>query len=107
MTGVRNNSDRRRFELAVEGDVAFVEYRLRPGVVSFPHTFTPSRLRGRGHAARVVQAALDWARAEGLRVEPQCWYVRDYIAAHPAYTDLLRDPAAAEGGSPSRKRGEP
>ena len=50
-------------------------------------------LHGRGDrpdsAAALVQAALAYARAQGLRVRPSCSYVRSYMRRHPETQDLL------------------
>jgi predicted GNAT family acetyltransferase len=63
-----------------EGEVR-LDYRpLTPGWVDFHHTFTPASLRGRGLAAQVVAAGLDWAHAEGLRVVASCSYVAAVLA---------------------------
>jgi predicted GNAT family acetyltransferase len=35
-----------------------------------------------------VRFALDDVRSTNRRVAPQCWYVADFIAAHPEYADL-------------------
>jgi len=47
---------RSRFELDVEGAVAFANYRLAPSTVIITHTETPPALRGRG-------IAWSWSRA--------------------------------------------
>lgn len=86
---VNHNQARRRFELAVDDQIVFTEYRLSPGTMTFYHTLTPPALRGRGLAAQVVQAALEFARAEGLKVVPLCWYVSGHINAHPEFRELL------------------
>lgn len=63
-----------------EGEVR-LDYRLlTPGWVDFHHTFTPVPMRGRGLAAEVVAAGLDWAEAEGLRVVASCSYVAAVVA---------------------------
>jgi predicted GNAT family acetyltransferase len=49
----------------------------------------PRALRGRGIAAQLVQAALDHARAHGLKVRPDCSYAETYIERHPDMQDLL------------------
>ncbi|WP_034471026.1 GNAT family N-acetyltransferase [Afipia sp. P52-10] len=85
---VQHDPSRHRFELAVDGETVFTEYRLTPGVITFLHTLTPPRLRGRGLAAIVVKAALDYARSEKLQVVPACWYVNEYIDTHPEFQDL-------------------
>ena len=86
---VVHNAAKHRFELDVGGEIVLAEYRLSPGVMTFFHTLTPPALRGRGLAARVVQAALEYARAEHLKVVPLCWYVSGHIGAHPEFRDLL------------------
>lgn len=53
------------------------------------HTFVHPALEGRGIAAQLVEPALAWARAEGLKVDPVCSYVRVYIKRHPQWEDLL------------------
>lgn len=63
-----------------EGEVR-LDYRLlTPGWVDFHHTFTPVALRGRGLAAEVVAAGLDWAAAQELRVVASCSYVAAVVA---------------------------
>lgn len=39
------------------------------------HTYVPPRLRGRGQAAALCDAAYAYAHAEGLQVRPTCAYV--------------------------------
>ncbi len=86
---VIHNAVKQRFELDVEGQTVFTEYRMSGRVMTFFHTLTPPALRGRGLAARVVQAALEFARAERLKVVPLCWYVNGHITAHPEFRELL------------------
>lgn len=87
-SAVRHDVAQNRFALDLDGETVFTEYRLTPGVITFFHTLTPSKLRGRGLAGTVVKAALDFARAENLKVVPQCWYVGQYMDTHPEYQDL-------------------
>jgi predicted GNAT family acetyltransferase len=89
MTHVNNNKLLGRFELLVDGQTAFANYRLAPGVVIITHTETPPALRGRGIAAIVVKGALDQIRADGLKVVAGCGYVIDYLAKHPEFSDLV------------------
>ena len=57
-------------------------------VAEFHHTLVYPPYRGRGHAERLVRAALDDARARGWRVHPTCWYVDQFMIDHPDYADL-------------------
>jgi hypothetical protein len=87
--GVRDNKSQHRFELDVEGSVAFANYRLAPGSVIITHTETPPALRGRGIASKLVQGALEMIRADGLKVVAGCGFVVDYLQKHPEFADLV------------------
>jgi uncharacterized protein len=86
---VRDNKSRQRFELDVEGTMAFANYRLAPGNVIITHTETPPALRGRGIASELVEGALEMIRADGLKVVAGCGFVVDYLEKHPEYSDLI------------------
>jgi predicted GNAT family acetyltransferase len=88
MTPVRDNKSLGRFELDVEGAVAFANYRLAPGAVVITHTETPRPLRGRGIASQLVQGALQLIRADGMKVIAGCGFVVDYLNKHPEFADL-------------------
>ena len=88
MSSVRDNPTLSRFELTAEGATALAYYRLADGVLTFTHTEVPPQFRQRGIASRLVQGALETARARGLKVVPRCWFVADYMARHPEFGDL-------------------
>lgn len=85
---VRNNKALSRFELEIDGGVAFANYRSAPGVVIITHTETPIELRGRGIASQLVQGALELIRADRQKVVAGCGFVVDYLELHPEFTDL-------------------
>jgi uncharacterized protein len=86
---VRDNKALGRFELDVEGAVAFANYRLAPGAVIITHTETPRALRDRGIASELVQGALQLIRADGSKVIAGCGFVVDYLRKHPEFADLV------------------
>jgi predicted GNAT family acetyltransferase len=86
---VTHRPEASRFEIEVDGQVAVCAYRRVDGTLLLTHTEVPHAAQGQGHAAVLVQATLDWARAEGLRVRPLCSYVAAYMRRHPQTRDLL------------------
>lgn len=82
--------ERSRYE-ATSGDdlVGLLDYRRQGDTIVYTHAETDPVHRGKGIAGQVVQRALVDARALGLRVVPQCPYVRDWITLHPEHQDLL------------------
>ncbi len=83
MSEVIDNQDEQRFELAVDGSLAVLVYRLRGPRFVLVHTEVPEELGGRGLGGRLVQAALDRARREDLTVVPLCPYARAWLEKHP------------------------
>jgi hypothetical protein len=86
---VRDNKAQNRFELDVEGTVAFADYRRTSSAVIISHTETPRSLRGKGVASELVQGALQLIRADGLKVVAGCGFVADYLRKHPEFADLV------------------
>jgi predicted GNAT family acetyltransferase len=89
LTDVRDNKAQGRFELDVEGGVAFANYRVTPSTVIITHTETPRALRGRGVASQLVWGALELIGADGLKVVAGCGFVVDYLRKHPEFADLV------------------
>jgi len=87
---VQNNTTKHRYELEVEGHIAASYYLMSDGVITFTHTEVPKELEGKGIGSRLVKGALDQVRANGLKVVPQCPFVKGYIGKHPEYADLLK-----------------
>jgi predicted GNAT family acetyltransferase len=87
---VVRNQERSRYELLIDGEVVGVaDYRVDGTTWTFPHTVITPERRGQGLGAELVQGALDDVRRAGGTVVPRCWYVADFIAAHPGYADML------------------
>jgi predicted GNAT family acetyltransferase len=86
---IRDNPDRHRFELEVDGHLAAAYYKLEDGVIAFTHTEVPSEMAGRGIGSQLVRGALGQVRARGLKVVAKCPFVAAYIAKHHEYDDLL------------------
>ncbi|HEY6024933.1 MAG TPA: GNAT family N-acetyltransferase [Pseudolabrys sp.] len=85
---VRDNTEHTRFELDADGHVAFSNYRRSDGLLTVLHTEVPKALEGRGIGSSLVRGVLDIARAQGLKVNAVCPFVKGYLDRHPEYADL-------------------
>jgi uncharacterized protein len=81
---VTDNQTANRFELSVNGETAFLEYKRTNDALKLIHTEVPETLRGRNIGDTLVQAALQSADSAGLRVIPICPFVQAYMRRHPA-----------------------
>ncbi len=52
------------------------------------HTLVPPEIGGRGVAARLVEALVEDARAQGFRIVPACSYVEAAFRRHPEWAEL-------------------
>jgi predicted GNAT family acetyltransferase len=78
-----------RFEIERDGEVAYLEYTRSGDVLELIETIVPEKLRGAGLAGELAQTALEYARANGLKVDIVCPLVQGYITKHPEYADLV------------------
>jgi predicted GNAT family acetyltransferase len=87
---ITDNAAQHRFELEVDGHIAATYYERIGDLITFEHTEVPAELGGKGIGSKLVKGALDQVRAEGLRVVPQCPFVKAWIDKHPDYSNLLK-----------------
>jgi uncharacterized protein len=80
---VTDNTERSRFELVVDGEMAELIYRRRADRLVLVHTEVPEELEGRGLGGQLVRAAIGKAAAEGLTLVPLCPYARSWLKRHP------------------------
>jgi uncharacterized protein len=74
-----DNAALQRFEIEVDGKIAFLEYERTPERLALIHTEVPETLRGRHLGDRLVEGALQMAQAGSLRVVAICPFARAYL----------------------------
>ncbi|MFD8528924.1 GNAT family N-acetyltransferase [Streptosporangium canum] len=78
------------FEAEVDGKHAGqLEFVRRDGVIVYTHTEVDAEFEGNGVGGALVRAALDGARAEGVKIVPRCPFVKTWVERHPGYADLV------------------
>ncbi|WP_374472797.1 GNAT family N-acetyltransferase [Phenylobacterium sp.] len=92
------NEDTRRFEVTLDGETAFAEYRLVDHGIILPHTVVPEAFEGKGVGSALAKAALGYARKQELKVIPLCPFIAAYITKHPEWHDLVHETYRARLG---------
>jgi uncharacterized protein len=85
---MKNNIDKSRFELEVDGHIAFATYSLEDNVATIPYVFAPLELRGTGAAGKLMQGIMEYARANDLKIYPICPYAVSWMDKHKETNDL-------------------
>ena len=89
MSDVIDNKGGSRFELDVDGQIVFANYRREGGVVHITHVEAPVALRGSGAAGRLMEGTAQMARANGDKLHPICSYAVSWLRRHPDYNDII------------------
>jgi predicted GNAT family acetyltransferase len=80
---VTDNVAASRLELAADGQLALLSYRLRGDRFVCLHTEVPEALGGQGLGGVLVTAAIGRAEREKLTVVPLCPFARGWLQRHP------------------------
>lgn len=83
--------DRGRYIAAVEGseETGHLDWVARGEAVrAATHTLVPPAIGGRGVAAKLVEALITDAKAQGFKVDPRCSYVEAAFQRHPDWAPL-------------------
>lgn len=86
-----DEAPRARYELRL-GDALLgaAHYRSEPGVLVLEHVWVEPTFERLGLGSRLVEHALEDARARGLAVVPACAFAAWYVRRHPEHADLVR-----------------
>jgi predicted GNAT family acetyltransferase len=84
------NKEKNRFELAVDGHTAFIEYILAKGDIMFlTHTEVPDALGGKGVGSEIVEKALNYIKDHNYTLAPLCPFVAKYLTRHTDWKAIL------------------
>jgi predicted GNAT family acetyltransferase len=80
---IDNNAPASRFETAVNGGLAVLDYRIERGTIFLLHVEVPPGDQGRGIAGWLSRAALEFSRDSGFKVVARCPFIATYMRSHP------------------------
>jgi uncharacterized protein len=68
--------------------LAEMTYTVAGSRVIIDHTRVDDALRGTGTGAKLVQAAVEWARTQNVRLLPLCPFAASVFDKHADYADV-------------------
>ncbi len=88
---IKHDITNQRFYTMVEGREAYLQYLIvDKNVLNYYKTYVPNELRGKGIAGKIVEAALNYARENNLKIIPSCSYVDIFIERNKNFEDLVK-----------------
>ncbi len=79
----------KRFELAVDGHIAFIDYEEDEKIIKLIHTESPEALAGRGAATALIEKTLIYLEENDYQLIPLCPLVFAYVKRHPEWKRLV------------------
>lgn len=84
------NESKKRFEMNVDGHIAFVEYMMdNENTMFLTHTEVPKSLGGKGIGTAIVEKSLHYIKEHNYKLAPLCPFVAKYLLRHPEWKTLL------------------
>ena len=87
---VTNNLQNLQFEIDLEGEKAFLEYRWLKDDLALMHTLVPENFEGKGIAGLLAKTALEYAKDKAKKVIVYCPYVKSFIKRNPEYEAFIK-----------------
>jgi len=87
--GLTNNEAIHNFELIVDGQRSFIDYKKRDSKIYLVHTEVPQELQGKGVAEAMVEKTFNYIEGHGLKLVPLCSYIQAFLKRHPEWNRLL------------------
>ena len=85
---ITHNPANQRFEVWIDGHLSKLDYIQDGKNFVITHVGVYPEHRGQGVAAKIVDAGLQYARENSLRVIPMCSYAAAYMRRNPQYMEL-------------------
>ncbi len=85
---VTHNEDDKAFEVWIDGYRSKLDYIQEGKNFVITHVGVYPEHRGQGVAAKIVEAGLEYAKQNALRVVPMCSYAAAYIRRNPRHMAL-------------------
>ena len=84
-----NNETSHNFELIVDGQRSFIDYKVKGDKIYLIHTEVPEVLQGQGVAEVLVEKAFNYIEEQKIKIVPLCAYVQVFLKRHPEWDKLI------------------
>jgi predicted GNAT family acetyltransferase len=89
MDQLRDNTEAKRYELDVDGEIVFANYKRSGGILTIMWVESPPALRGSGAAGRLMKLVAQEARDNNWQIVPVCGYAGAWLRRSPEFRQLV------------------
>jgi predicted GNAT family acetyltransferase len=94
---ILDNQQNQQFQIFLEDEMAYLEYRIKEGDLYLMHTEVPDKLGGKGIASALAAHAFNYARANHMKIKAYCPFVVSWLKKHPEQNDIVIPPPDERG----------
>lgn len=82
MSDIKDNVESKRFELIVENETVFANYRVEDDTLYINYVEAPQSLRGTGAAGKLMEGIVKIAKEKNYSIVPICSYAAAWLRRH-------------------------
>lgn len=86
---LHHDETKKHFELNINNQIAYIEYRGFGNQISLLHTIVPEELEGQGVGSVLVKKTLTYLKEANKKILPFCPFVFAYIKRHPEWKIIV------------------
>lgn len=86
---LKDNKEKKRFEVEIESTTAFVEYEKNNEYISLTHTEVPEELGGKGIGSKMIGKVLSKLQKDGEKVKISCPFIQKYVDKHSEFSEMV------------------
>lgn len=91
-TAIKHNENDRRGVFLIEGErgvISELTYsKSQDNIMTIDHTETKRAEEGKGHASKLLERAVAFARENNYKINPLCPFAEVKFDEHPEYNDV-------------------
>lgn len=88
-----------QFFIELEGKKAVLDFVKRGNEVYVTHTYTPPEFRGRGIAAKLMEALISYCEKNNMKIYPICSYAISFFEKNAELKHMLSERYLKEKGN--------
>ena len=88
-TPLIKNDGAKRFEMEIDGHLAFINFGEYSSHLALVHTESPQALAGRGAGSAIVEKTLQWSKDNGYSILPYCPFIFTFIKRHQEWKEIV------------------
>ncbi|MCB0804306.1 MAG: N-acetyltransferase [Bacteroidales bacterium] len=86
---VINNVNKQRFELEINGEIAYIDYDMAGSNIRLNYTEVPESMKGKGIGSKLADQTFSLIGGMNMKVIPDCHFIQHWLTKHPEKREMV------------------